>query len=148
MVLRFMPAASAAWKAWSRSGPTTPVVPARLSAWHAPHLAMNARLPAIRSGCRLTTPQAGSATASAATAATEPSAFAAAEPSPVMAADPMRSVGGTRRASGSRQAVQLAARGGDHGAGDAVPGPALAGDRHDRLAGDGAHAGRRGEPAG
>ena len=36
------------WKASSRFGPVTPVVPARLSMWQEPHLATNAFLPATR----------------------------------------------------------------------------------------------------
>src|SRR5215207_807206 len=119
------PSFRARWNAASRFGPVTPVVPARASVWHEPHLATNCSLPATTFVPESVSEQPLTTAVAASSAARTP---------PLLIERGILTAGpdvGRRE----RQSVQLAARGGDHGARDAVPRVVLAGRGDDRVAG-------------
>ncbi len=144
--LRCRPSAMLVRKTSSRLGPTMPLVSARASAWHEPHLATNACLPTIRfASSSPLTAQPALPSASATSSAAPPMRLAARRayrPSPVarllaggkLTAKPyptgrragnILSVAPCRR-SRLLERIQIAARGRDHAACDALPRPALA----------------------
>src|SRR5215217_8136149 len=122
----------------SRFGPVTPVEPARASVWQEPHLATNCCLP-------LTTfvPESVSwqppRTAAAASSTTS-------APPLLMERGILTAGPDVRRRA--RQTVQLAARGRDDRARDAVPRVVLTRGGHDRRPRRGAQIGRRLQPRG
>src|SRR4051795_765608 len=115
------PVERACWKASSRLGPVTPVVPARLSVWQEPHLATKSCLPATRLSPLSFSWQPEMPTSSAAAAT-------AASPLPL-------DIRRDRTGSGGGQAFEAALRRGEEGPRHAVPRVALARDRHHGLAG-------------
>src|SRR3954451_5313156 len=113
------PSTRARWNASSRFGPTTPVVLARASTWRGPHLATNCCLPFTTLAPWLVSEQP-LRTAAVAITATSAMVVLTLMERGILTAGP-----DVRRWAG--QAVQLALRGGDHGARHPLPRGVLAG---------------------